>query len=124
MASWIRLPLDTEQGGALCPSRYCIKEHKMKASKTKRNVYRVCFDFSTLDGAIDFFDSFVQCTLEPDPEAPYCEGDFRDTHLVHKDYVHDSNKKVHEMLVRGKDLGNGRPVKWVEVEAEHHKELA
>jgi len=63
-----------------------------------RTIHRVCFDFSTAEGALTFWE-----VLE--------DNGFEDCQLVHKDGLHDSGKHVKTYLVRGRDSGNGRPLK-------------
>jgi|TARA_Y100000034_G_scaffold123918_1_gene171384 hypothetical protein len=62
-------------------------------------IHRICFDFTSAEGAADFWEQFQ--ALNPD---------WNDTHLVHKDTLHDRGKGVKEYMVRHATPDNGRPV--------------
>ena len=75
-----------------------------------RTIHRVCFDFTTVEGALTFWDSIVDTSRgQRDPFDD--TKSFEDCHLVHLDGAHDCGKHVRTYLVRGKDPGNGRPLK-------------
>ena len=73
---------------------------------TKPKLYRLCFDFTSYDSILDFWDSFVKANLEPDG------NDWRTCGLVHRDALHDNKYSVQEILVRSQadGAGNGRPL--------------
>ena len=75
-----------------------------------RTIHRVCFDFSTAEGALTFWDRVV--AVSRGPRDPFDDSEsFEDCQLVHKDGLHDSGKHVKTYLVRGRDSGNGRSLK-------------
>jgi hypothetical protein len=73
---------------------------------TKPKLYRLCFDFESYEGVLEFWESFVSANLVPNGD------DWRTCGLVHKDALHDEKYSVQTLLVRSQvdGAGNGRPV--------------
>jgi|TARA_Y100000310_G_scaffold142697_1_gene142197 hypothetical protein len=69
------------------------------------DVYRLSFDFYSPVSMMDFWETFQAVNSDPDP----LEG-WDDCQLVHKDSLHDRGKHIHDFLVRGPGVDNGRPV--------------
>ena len=81
-----------------------------------RTIHRVCFDFTTVEGALTFWENIVDTSRGP--RGPFDDTEsFEDCHLVHVDVLHDAGKHVRTYLVRGKSPDNGRPLKITTVPA-------
>ena len=91
---------------------------------TGKPVFRVSFDFVSVEGLIQFWESLqVLDTLGGKDNED--EVAFADCELVHKDALHDKGDMINHFLVRRKDPthGNGRPLRTARISEERTEAL-
>jgi hypothetical protein len=83
----------------------------------KVDIYRLSFDFSTGQEMLEFWDQFTAMNQQPDNSDGW-----QDTTLVHKDTLHDANKRVNHFLIRNSinGAGNGRPIELIKTPEKVH----
>lgn len=73
---------------------------------SKPKLYRLSFDFKSEDAMKEFFDKFKSMSLGPVDDGT----DWRDTVIMHEDYLHGHQYSIKTHVIRTDKAGNGVPL--------------